>query len=108
MFFETTTLGGRQNSKEFLKNLESTWSGFFFNEKSMKLQWGNRLFGRKWPKYGRPKMAKIDQKWPKNDHKSVKTPRKALKMPPRCRIIPLCGQGMHGKLFLSVGAPQQQ
>ena len=40
MFFETITLGGRPKSKEFLKNLDSTWSGNFFDDKSMKLQWG--------------------------------------------------------------------
>ena len=37
-FFEENTLGGRPKMKELLKNLESTWSGFFFNQKSVKLQ----------------------------------------------------------------------
>ena len=40
-FFEENTLGGRPKMKEFLKNLEPTWSGFFFNEKSTKVQWEN-------------------------------------------------------------------
>ena len=39
-FFETTALGRRPKSKEILKNIDSTWSGFFFDEKSVKLQWG--------------------------------------------------------------------
>ena len=49
MFFETYTLGGRPKMKDFLKNIDSTWPGlFFFDEKSMKLQWENGLLGRKW------------------------------------------------------------
>ncbi len=59
VFFETNTLGGRPKMKEFLKNLDSTWSGKFFDEKSMKLQWENRGFDPQWPNSGQ-KWSKID------------------------------------------------
>ena len=65
--------------KEFLKNLDSTWSGIFFDEKSMKLQWENGLFGPKWLNLRSPKTAKNYQNQPKNGQKSVKNPRKAFK-----------------------------
>ena len=63
-FFEENTLGGRPKMKEFLTNFDSTWSGIFFDEKSMKSQWGKYRFLPKMTKFG-SKTGKNGPKWSK-------------------------------------------
>ena len=57
--------------KEFWKNFDSTWSDFFFDQKSPFFQWENGQNGQKWSKQGMPKKAKKGQKCPKNALKCV-------------------------------------
>ena len=84
-FLARDSVGGRQKMKEFWKNLDPTWSGYFFNQKSPFFQWENDQNGQKWPKHGMPKMARKGQKCPKNALKCVKN---VLKMVETATVCP--------------------
>ena len=70
--------------KEFWKNIDPTWSGYFFNQKSPFFQWENDQNGQNWPKHGMPRMARKGQKCPKNALKCVKNMLKMVKTATVC------------------------
>ena len=63
--FAETRLGVGPKTKEFLKNFDSTWSGYFFDGRSASFKSGFWAFWPNWaPK--RPKTGKNGQKWTKS------------------------------------------